>query len=116
MIDLLLLLLRPALWCADGGVWHRWVYMWPIVVVAWLVDIWIAHTTWRLIAGKPHKGEWTISDTLERLVLEEGDNQVFYIWLALHINRVSPHGRHIKNVRLVTNKGVFAYNLASTKG
>lgn len=98
MIDILILLLRPALWCADGGVWHRWVYMWPVVLIALIVDVTIAHTTWALIAGFPKKGEWTISHTLERLCKEPNTKQNLFIELSKEINSNSPNGKHIKAI------------------
>lgn len=98
MIDLLILLLKPALLIERGG-W--WLLLAPITIVAWLIDILICHTTWAMVAGWPHEGEVTISHTLERLChpLNAGhpDYRLF-VEVARRINRVSPTGRHIKVV------------------
>ena len=94
MIDLLIILLKPALLAAEGGV--RWLL--PVTFVAWLLDVLIAHTTWALIAGWPRRGEWTVSQTLERLCVTPGPDQALYVELARRINRISPSGRHIKAV------------------
>ncbi len=65
MIDLLILLLRPAVACADNP--RRYWYLAPVALAAWLIDIIIAHTSWALVAGFPRVGEVTVSHTLERL-------------------------------------------------
>lgn len=96
MIDLLLILLRPALlWESNKS---RYWYLTPIALVAWVADMIAAHTTWVLMAGWPKPNEWTISHTLERLCKEFSPDQIFYIALARKINRLSPSGRHIKAV------------------
>ena len=96
MIDLLLILLKPALKATDAGSRN------PIHILAALVafplDIILAHTTWALVAGWPREGEWTISHTLERLCVVPGVDQQFFIELGKKINRVSPTGDHIKAV------------------
>lgn len=73
-----------------------WYWTWA-VLPAFLLDLWLAHTTWPLAAGFPRKNEWTISSTLERLVDEE-DNLDHVLWIALShkINRVAGYG-HIRN-------------------
>ncbi len=96
MTFLLCLLLRPALLCirAPGKYW----YLLPVALVAWLLDIFIAHTTWPLIAGFPHVGEVTISDTLERLCLDrKNPDQDLFIGIARKINRVAGYA-HIRSV------------------
>lgn len=96
MIDLLILLLKPALlWESDP---KKYWYLTPVALIATVADIIAAHTTWRIIAGVPQHDEWTISHTLERLCLAPGDDQVFYVSLARKINRMAPNGRHIKAV------------------
>lgn len=96
MIDLLIILLRPALlWESDK---LRYWYLLPAALVAWLADMVAAHTTWALTAGWPERGEWTISHTLERLCVTTGPDQSLYIAIARKINRVSPSGRHIKSI------------------
>jgi hypothetical protein len=95
MIDLLLVLLRPALRAAEGD--SKNPFDWLALLIAWPLDVLIAHTTWALVAGWPRKGEWTISHTLERLVLEQRPDRLFFVEIARYINRVSPIGRHIKN-------------------
>ena len=94
MIDLLILLLRPAVACADDP--KRYWYLAPVAILAWFVDILIAHTTWALVAGWPKVGEVTISHTLERLAHPDNAAHPDYNLMrqiALKINRVteSPH-------------------------
>ena len=96
MIDLLIILLIPALKAVEGG--SKNPLHWLAALVAWLVDMVIAHTTWALIAGFPKKGEWTVSHTLERLCLEPSQDLPLYLSIARKINSVSPTGRHIKAV------------------
>ena len=95
MIFLFLILLKPALQCVDGGKWwHFWA-----VLPAYLLDVFIAHTTWALVFGRPERGEWTISHTLERLVRDtQHPRHALAVALAREINAVSPSGKHIKAV------------------
>lgn len=95
MIAIFLLLLRPALLCVEGG--SRKPQHIAAALIAWFLDVFIAHTTWRLIAGPLHPGERTISDSLERLCndVNHPDWAMFYA-LSRHINRMSPTGKHIK--------------------
>lgn len=96
MIDILVLLLRPALlWESDP---KRFWYLTPVAAVAVIADIIAAHTAWAVLSGWPKYGEWTISHTLERLCRTTDADQMFYIQLARKINRLSPTGRHIKAV------------------
>lgn len=97
MIDLLLLLLVPALKAVDGGSRHP-AHI-AAALAAWPLDILIARTTWRGIAGPLHKGEWTISDSLERLCHPdnaEHERYTLFCEIGREINRVSPTKRHIK--------------------
>lgn len=95
MLDVFLLLLRPALMCVDAG--SRKPHHIIAALIAWVLDIVIAHTTWALIAGKPRKNEWTISQTLERLCVDiNNPDWPMYYGLARKINRISPTGNHIK--------------------
>ena len=98
MIDLLILLLIPALKAVEGG--SRNPAHWLCAVVAWPVDVIIAHTTWALVAGWPKAGEVTISHTLERLAhstnSSDPDYQL-YRQIALKINRATK-SKHIKVV------------------
>jgi len=96
VIDLLILLLRPTLKYTEGGD----VRYLPIALIAWPLDILLAHTTWALITGGfPRKGEWTISHTLERLCVDWNNPDVhLYRRIAQKINRISPTGAHIKAV------------------
>lgn len=97
MIDLLLILLRPALLWESDKIGH-W-YLAPVAVLAWVADIIIAHTTWAAIYGWPKRGEWTISHTLERLCKDtEHDDYELLVQIALKINRVSPTKAHIHAV------------------
>ena len=95
MIFLFLLLLRPALLCVDGG--SRKPHHVLAALVAWVLDLIIARTTWRLFAGPLQDSERTISDSLERLCLDinHPDWALFYS-LARRINRLSPTGNHIR--------------------
>lgn len=97
MIDLLLLLLKPALAYVDGG--SRRPHHIAAALVAWPLDILIAHTTWAGFAGAPRKGEWTISHTLERLCHPSNKGHPRYrlfVEIGLDINRLSPG--HIKSI------------------
>lgn len=96
MIDLLILLLKPALLYVEGG--QRNALTFVAALVAAPLDVLIAHTTWALATGRSRRGEWTISQTLERLCVTPGPDQAFYVELARRINRISPSGRHIKAV------------------
>jgi len=94
VIDLLILLLVPALRVAEGG--SRKPLDLLAVLIAYPLDIVIAHTTWAALAGRPQRGEWTISQCLERLVRDTGNpDHGFYVALARRINRASPNGQHI---------------------
>ena len=98
MIDLLVLLLRPALLCVEGG--SRKPHHIAAALVAWVLDLIIARTTWRLIAGPLQGSERTISDSLERLCLDvHNPDWALYYSLSRRINRASPTGRHIKNAQ-----------------
>lgn len=97
MTFLLCLLLKPAL--LGVGDPKRYWYLLPVTLLAWLVDIFIAHTTWPLIAGFPRKGEVTISHTLERLCKDTTrPDQALFIAIAKKINSVCPTGDHIRAV------------------
>lgn len=98
MTALFLLLLRPALMCVEGG--SRKPHHMAAALVAWVLDIFIAHTTWRLLAGPLQGRERTISDSLERLCkdTDHPDWALFYS-LSIYINRVSPTGEHIKSAK-----------------
>ncbi len=96
MITLLLLLLRPALMCVDGG--SRKPRHVIAALVAYPLDLFICNTIWKAIAGPRQGSEKTISDTLERLCLElEHPDHALFLSIAQSINRVSPTGRHILN-------------------
>lgn len=98
MTELLCLLLKPALLCLTNP--RRYFYLIPLVILAWIVDFILAHTFWYLIAGWPKNHEYTISDTLERLVKTPGPDQDLFIQIALKINRVDPAHSHIRSVKL----------------
>lgn len=97
MIDLLLLLLKPALlW--ESAPWRYW-YLTPVTLAAWVLDVVIAHTTWALVFGWPKHYELTISHTLERLCRDQSNPDHALLWqIALKINRISPTQDHIKAV------------------
>lgn len=91
MIDLLLILLKPALQY-ERNKWYL-----PITFIALVIDVILAHTTFALFAGWPRKHEWTVSQCLERLCNEYGNpDRELFIQIALKINRISPN--HIKSV------------------
>ena len=95
MIDILLILLKPALLYVEGKQ-KRYILH---AIVAGIVDVIIAHTTWTILFGKPHKNEWTVSHTLERLCKDTTHpDREWFIQTALKINRISPTGDHIKAV------------------
>jgi hypothetical protein len=108
VIDLLIILLRPALRAVEtdysAWTWRDWLRWgaafgwldWLALLIAAPLDVLIAHTTWRLMAGPMLPTEWTISHTLERLCVTPGPDQQLYIEIAKKINRESPTGKHIK--------------------
>lgn len=96
MIDILILLLKPALLWESNP--RRFWYLTPLALIAQIADLLACHTAWACIAGWPQAHEWTISHTLERLCVEHTEDQFFYIHLARKINRMAPGGRHIKAV------------------
>ena len=100
MIDLLIILLRPALLYVEDKATPWWrLDLALVAIVAWWVDVTIAHTTWRVMTGPLLTTEWTISHTLERLCVTPGPDQQLYIEIAKKINRESPSGNHIKAVQ-----------------
>jgi len=93
----LIALLHPALMCVDGG--SRKPAHIAAAVVAWVADHITAHTVWSLAVGGLKPGEWTVSDSLERLSVDMSNPNVLYFRaLAQYINRVSPTHKHIKAV------------------
>jgi hypothetical protein len=97
MTFLFLLLLRPDLMRVDGG--SRKIHHIAAALLALPLDVIIAHTTWVFIAGWPKKGEWTISDTLERLCADTENRHWPLFWtIAVRINAESPTHNHIKRV------------------
>ena len=95
MTFVLLVLLKPALLCVEGGKW----WLAPIAIIAWIADIIVAHTTWALVAGMPQKGEWTVSHTLERLCKETTHpDYLLFFSIARMVNRISPTRNHIKAI------------------
>lgn len=97
MTWLLLLILPGALRYIDGGE-RQFVLHAGIALV---LDVIVAHTTFAAIAGWPKRGEWTVSQMLERLnhpFNSLDQNYLLYRELALHINRLSPTKEHIKAV------------------
>ena len=95
MIDLLLKLLpyiAPAIRYADNPNRSPWrVDLLAYTLFVWLADMALAHTLMVHKFGFPQRGEWTISDTLERLYPTGYPDAVR---LAKAINFVSPG--HIK--------------------
>jgi hypothetical protein len=97
VIFFFLLLLKPALRAAEGG--SKNPLDWIALIIAFPLDVLIAHTTWAIFAGFPKKNEWTISHALERLIHEKNENQLFYQELSKYINRISPNHNHIKGLK-----------------
>jgi hypothetical protein len=96
MIDILIFLMRPALLFLDNPL--RYWYFFPTVLPAWLADIFVAHTTWALVAGFPRIGEVTVSDTLERLCNDiTNPDCLLFVEIARKINRAVGF-THIKAV------------------
>lgn len=104
MTLLLLLLLPGALQFADAN--SRRPHHVLAALLAWPLDVLLAHTTWALLAGWPQPGELTISDTLERLCHPGNTNHPdfwLFVEIAKKINRVSPTGRHIQIITSTTH-------------
>ena len=87
MIDLLILLLIPALKFLDNSKKY-WYFFWA-PLPAWLVDLAIARTTFALVAGRGPQGrERTVSDMLENLGADiTNPDQQLYLWIGRKINR-----------------------------
>ncbi len=97
MIDLLLCLLRPALKAVEGK--SKNPLHWLAALVALPIDVLIAHTSFRELGVAPQKGEWTVSNMLERLCKETNHPEyLFFVETAKMINRRSPTKAHIKAV------------------
>ena len=96
MTELLCLLLKPALYAVSNP--RKYWYLIPFAVAGWLVDCILCYTFWCLLAGWPKHGEYTISDTLERLCRAESSDQKLFIEIARKINRVDPLHSHIRAV------------------
>jgi hypothetical protein len=94
MIDLLLWMLVPALNYVNGvDTRNRLI---PVVLAATLLDMLIAHTTWRALTGPLQGSEKTISDSLERLCHPSNglhEDYDLFCQIALKINRACkfPH-------------------------
>lgn len=62
-----------------------------------MLDVFIAHTTWAIVFGWPKRGEWTISHTLERIIVNhEHERWLLAAAIAKEINSISPTGNHIR--------------------
>ena len=98
MIDLLLLLIKPALRYVDDKSTPWWrLDLAACAVAGAILDVLIAHTTWAGFAGFPQKGEWTISHTLERLcnpANKDHPDYSLFVEIGRKINLMSPG--HIK--------------------
>ena len=94
---ILIAVLRPALMAVDGG--SREPKHIAAAVVGFVVDLVTRYTLWLLFAGLPRRGEWTISDTLERLA--DPLNAASWRYkpadqIGRWINKCSPTKNHIK--------------------
>lgn len=89
-------LLKPALKAVDMG--SRNPFHILAALIAWPLDVWHAHTSWPTLVGPLQAGEWTISQSLERMCLNENDPNHKMAWeMALKINSIVP-SPHIKAV------------------
>lgn len=94
-LDFLMLLAPWALRCVDGKEYKPHLVV--AALIAWPLDIFLAHTAWARLYGWPQWGEWTISHTLERLCHHDNYDHPDYLLLVqigLRINRIAPG--HIK--------------------
>ena len=95
MTWLLLLLLPGALRYTDAGE-KKFIFH---ALLAGIADVIVAHTTFAQLVGKPLKGEWTVSQMLERLCKDyTHKNYLLFYSLAVHINETSPTKNHIKAI------------------
>ena len=98
MIALLIKLLpyvAPAIRYADDknrSYWKLHLVVGTLIVA--IADVILAHTAWAYYMGWPKRGEWTISHTLERLIVTTSQKQQKALALGMAIKKVSP--RHIK--------------------
>lgn len=94
MTFIFLLLLKPALLYVEHGQSRYFIQ----AVIAYWLDVVLAHSVWALIAGWPQQGEWTISEMLERLVrdTDHPDHELF-VEIAKKINRLAK-SQHISGV------------------
>jgi hypothetical protein len=97
VIDLLILLLIPAIKCTDGGSRNPLHIL--AAIVAYVLDLIIARTTFALIAGRgPRNGEQTVSQMLEHLCLDRSHpDRALFVMIAIKINRATGF-HHIKAV------------------
>jgi hypothetical protein len=97
MTWLLLVCLRPALLCLDNPA-RYWYYV-PVLLVGFVADVWVAHTVFAQMAGqRPQRGEWTVSQMLERLCSDlDHPQRPLFVQLAIYINRAAGT-RHIEAV------------------
>ncbi len=95
MIFIFLWLLGPALRALEGGSKNPLDHL--ALWIAAPLDVFIAHTTFALVFGWPKRGEWTISQSLERIVSEHKHPRwLLAAAMAKEINKESPTGKHIK--------------------
>lgn len=97
MIDLLILLLNPALKCVEQGSRNPLHIL--AALIAYPLDLIIARTTFALVAGRgPIGSEKTVSDMLENLCGDRSHpDQLLFISLSIKINRATGTS-HIKAV------------------
>ena len=94
MTFIFLLLLKPALMYVDHGQSRYFVH----AVLAYWLDVMMAHSVFALIAGWPKQNEWTISEMLERLVRDtDHPDHALFVQIALKINRLAK-SQHIQGV------------------
>jgi len=97
VIDLLIILLVPALRCTDAGSRNPLHIL--AALIAWPLDLIIARTTFAAVAGRqPRAGERTVSDMLENLCNEPSHpDWMLFVQIAKKINRATgmPHIRAV---------------------
>lgn len=94
-MTLLLALLYPIAIQIERGGW--WRILAPITILALLVDVLANFTELSLAMWEwPHRGEWTFSTRLERLIREQGWRGDIARPVARILNFIAPSGKHIQ--------------------
>lgn len=95
MIVLLGLLYPIAIQSERGPLWA--IFLSPIVFVTLVIDVWVNYTEASLIFWEfPRKGEYTVSQRLERLQYDLGWRGDIARVVVPILNYIAPSGQHIK--------------------